>query len=167
MLCGVWAAPVFSLSDEDSTRTPPTFKSFHFMKAAALHWHNLLEEVRCAWKKRAVKLNMMAVPGKFRSFPREISKEPKIVGNRMLEELVLETLGGDWAMVCKKIRSAIFHKPRVVDSQRECFFGKELVVMQNQAYRQIYISRILKAVFFGPSFEKLDELKLIYKKRRY
>ena len=60
---GVWAPPVFSLSDEDSTRTEPSFRAHHIMMAAARHWHELAENIRCAWRKRAVRLNLMPVPG--------------------------------------------------------------------------------------------------------
>eukprot|EP00957_Ditylum_brightwellii_P085044 6466587-Ditylum_brightwellii.AAC.2 len=33
--CGVWVAPDVSMSDKDSTRTPPTYRPHHVMKAAA------------------------------------------------------------------------------------------------------------------------------------
>eukprot|EP00957_Ditylum_brightwellii_P177412 13513323-Ditylum_brightwellii.AAC.1 len=55
---GVWAVPVFSVSDEDSTRTPPTYGPHHVMKAAARLWCLLDGKVHEAWKKRAVRLNM-------------------------------------------------------------------------------------------------------------
>eukprot|EP00957_Ditylum_brightwellii_P190305 14486226-Ditylum_brightwellii.AAC.1 len=33
----VWAAPVLSLSNEDSARTPPSYMACHIMNAAARH----------------------------------------------------------------------------------------------------------------------------------
>eukprot|EP00957_Ditylum_brightwellii_P023508 1773861-Ditylum_brightwellii.AAC.1 len=60
--------------------------------AAARHWHTLNEDCECAWKKIGVKLSMMPVLGKFCSFPKEISKIPRIYGNRMLDEVVLDSL---------------------------------------------------------------------------
>eukprot|EP00957_Ditylum_brightwellii_P202702 15331398-Ditylum_brightwellii.AAC.1 len=69
--------------------------------AVARHWHSLNEVSKCAWKNRAIKLNMMPVPGQCCSFPEEVSKIPRINGNRMLEEVVLDSLGGDWKMVSK------------------------------------------------------------------
>eukprot|EP00957_Ditylum_brightwellii_P095383 7265492-Ditylum_brightwellii.AAC.1 len=36
---GVWAAPVFSMSDEDRSRTVSSYKAYHIMMAAARHWH--------------------------------------------------------------------------------------------------------------------------------
>eukprot|EP00957_Ditylum_brightwellii_P112338 8565154-Ditylum_brightwellii.AAC.1 len=83
---GVWATPVLSLSDKDNTRTPPRYMACHIMMAAARHWHTLDEDYKCAWEKEAVKLTMMPVSGKFCSFPKEISKIPRIYENRMLEE---------------------------------------------------------------------------------
>eukprot|EP00957_Ditylum_brightwellii_P163599 12456324-Ditylum_brightwellii.AAC.1 len=52
IFCSVWAVPGMSMSDRDSTRTLPTYRSCHVMKAAARQWHNLCEEVKAAWKKR-------------------------------------------------------------------------------------------------------------------
>eukprot|EP00957_Ditylum_brightwellii_P086082 6549285-Ditylum_brightwellii.AAC.1 len=82
----VWAAPVLNLSDEDSTRTVTSYKAFHIIIAAARHRYSLNEDIKCAWKKRAVKINMMPVPGQFCSFPKEVSKNPRMNGNRMLDE---------------------------------------------------------------------------------
>ena len=78
---GVWATPVLSLSDEDSIRTVPSCKACHIMMAAARHWHSLNEDIKCAGKKRAAKLNMMPVPGQFCSFPKEVSKIPRMNRN--------------------------------------------------------------------------------------
>eukprot|EP00957_Ditylum_brightwellii_P092319 7028747-Ditylum_brightwellii.AAC.1 len=59
--CGVWSAPVVSISDKDSTRTPPTYRPHHVMKVDVRQWHSLSEEVKATWKKRSVKLNMLPV----------------------------------------------------------------------------------------------------------
>eukprot|EP00957_Ditylum_brightwellii_P028067 2119117-Ditylum_brightwellii.AAC.1 len=56
----------------------PTYRPHHAMKTAVRQWHSLSEEMKVACKKRAVKLNMLPVPGSFRSFLKEISKKPKI-----------------------------------------------------------------------------------------
>eukprot|EP00957_Ditylum_brightwellii_P087643 6673329-Ditylum_brightwellii.AAC.1 len=98
---GVWAIPAISISDGDSTRTPPTYMPHHVMKAAAKLWHLLDGKVHAAWKKRAVKLNVLPLPGSFWRFPKEISKQPHISGNKLLEELVFDSLKCDWKMVCK------------------------------------------------------------------
>eukprot|EP00957_Ditylum_brightwellii_P167028 12715658-Ditylum_brightwellii.AAC.1 len=61
---------------------------------------------------------MLPVPGSFRSFPKEMLKNPKIQGNNFLEELVFDSLKLDWEMACKVVRSSITHCPWVADSQR-------------------------------------------------
>eukprot|EP00957_Ditylum_brightwellii_P122797 9363998-Ditylum_brightwellii.AAC.1 len=114
---GVWAAPVLSLSDEDSTKTIPSYKACHIIMAAARHWHNLNEDTKCVWKKRAVKLNTMPVPGQFCSFPKAVSEIPRMTRNKILEEAVLDSLGGNWEMVSKVIKCAIYQQPGIVDSQ--------------------------------------------------
>eukprot|EP00957_Ditylum_brightwellii_P135665 10345666-Ditylum_brightwellii.AAC.1 len=73
------------------------------MMTAARHWHSLNEGIKCAWKMRAVKQSVMPVPGQFCGFPKEVSKIPRMDGNRMLEEVVLDSLGGDWEIVSKVI----------------------------------------------------------------
>ena len=168
VLAGVWAPPVLScMSDEDSTRTPVSYGACHIMMAAARHWHRLSESVKTAWRRRAVRLNSMPVPGRFRSFPREVSKKPKIVGNRVLEQLIFDSLADDWGMVCKIMRSAMYRKARVVDSQTTFCFGKESVVMQNQVYRKFHLNRLLNAVLFGCKYEKLHpKFEVIYSKKK-
>eukprot|EP00957_Ditylum_brightwellii_P164342 12511318-Ditylum_brightwellii.AAC.1 len=86
------------MSDKDSTRTAPLLKPYHVMKTAAKQWQCLDNAVKAVWKKRAVKLNIISVPGSFQSFPKEISKELQILGNRFYEELVFESLKLDWEM---------------------------------------------------------------------
>eukprot|EP00957_Ditylum_brightwellii_P134263 10235723-Ditylum_brightwellii.AAC.1 len=78
---------MFLSLDEDSTRTPPTYGPHHVMKAAARLWHLLDGKVNEEWKKRAVRINMVPLPGSFWSFSKEISKKPRISGNELLEEL--------------------------------------------------------------------------------
>eukprot|EP00957_Ditylum_brightwellii_P000885 70195-Ditylum_brightwellii.AAC.1 len=86
---GVWAVPAFIVSDEDSTRTPSTYGPHHVMKATARLWHLLDGNVHEAWKKRAIRLNMVPLPGSFWRFPKEISKKSRTSGNKLLEELAL------------------------------------------------------------------------------
>eukprot|EP00957_Ditylum_brightwellii_P050671 3841835-Ditylum_brightwellii.AAC.1 len=86
------------MSDKDSTRTAPLFQPYHVIKSAAKQWYCLDSTVKAVWKKRTVKLNIIPVPGSFWNFPKEISKEPRISGNRFLEELVFESLKQDWEM---------------------------------------------------------------------
>eukprot|EP00957_Ditylum_brightwellii_P001987 152866-Ditylum_brightwellii.AAC.1 len=125
LLNGAWAAPNLVMTDKDSTRTPPTFKAHHIMMAAARHWRNLSYEKKTAWRKRAVKLNSMPVPGQFWSFPKEISKKPRINGNMMLEQLVFDSLWVDWEMVVKIMKNEIYCHPWIVDSKKTYYFGKE------------------------------------------
>eukprot|EP00957_Ditylum_brightwellii_P010134 765545-Ditylum_brightwellii.AAC.1 len=68
---------------------------------------------------------MMPVPGHFHSFPKEVSKIPRMNTNRMLEKVVLDSLGCGWEMVSKVIKCAIYQQPRIVDSQKQYHFGKE------------------------------------------
>eukprot|EP00957_Ditylum_brightwellii_P119683 9131331-Ditylum_brightwellii.AAC.1 len=65
LLSGVWAALDLVLSDEDITRTPPTFKAHHVIMAAVRHWRSLSNEKKTAWRKYAVKLNSIPVPSQF------------------------------------------------------------------------------------------------------
>eukprot|EP00957_Ditylum_brightwellii_P077434 5883303-Ditylum_brightwellii.AAC.1 len=44
--CHVWDVPVFCMSDKGSTRTAPSFKPYHVMKAAAKQWHCLDNTVK-------------------------------------------------------------------------------------------------------------------------
>eukprot|EP00957_Ditylum_brightwellii_P018959 1426477-Ditylum_brightwellii.AAC.1 len=83
------------MSDKNSRRTAPLFKPYCVMKAAAKQWHCLDNTVKSVWKKRAVKLNISPVPGSFWSFPKEISKELWVLGNKFLEELVFKSLKQD------------------------------------------------------------------------
>ena len=127
------------------------------MMAAARHWHTFNDNKKCAWRKRASKLNSMPVPGKFRSFPKTVSKQPRIIGNRMLEELVFDSLSGDWEMVGKLMKSAIYRCPKIDDSKKVYCFGTEKVVMQNQVYRSFHLNKLLKSVLFGIGFEKINK----------
>eukprot|EP00957_Ditylum_brightwellii_P084879 6454001-Ditylum_brightwellii.AAC.1 len=68
---------------------------------------------------------MMPVPGHFCSFPKEVSKIPRMNGNRMLEEVVLDGLVCDWEMVSKAIKRATYQQPQIVYSQKQHRFGKE------------------------------------------
>ena len=163
---GVWAVPAFSVSDEDSTRTPPTYGPHHVMKAAARLWHLLDGKVHEAWKKRAVRLNMVPLPGTFRSFPKEISKKPRISGNKLLEELVFDSLKCDWEMVCKVIKSSITCHPRVVDSQRKYKVGREMVVIQNQVFWNFHMNKLLNNVLFGYGYAKLYDHEIVHKSKK-
>eukprot|EP00957_Ditylum_brightwellii_P108282 8260688-Ditylum_brightwellii.AAC.1 len=69
------------MSDRDSIRKATLFKPYHVMKAAVKQWHCLDNTVKAAWKRRAVKLNIIPMPGSFWNFSTEISKEPQILGN--------------------------------------------------------------------------------------
>eukprot|EP00957_Ditylum_brightwellii_P015704 1183931-Ditylum_brightwellii.AAC.1 len=70
---------------------------------------------------------MVPLPGSFRSFPKDISKKPRISGNKLLEELVFDSLKCDWEMVCKVMKSSITQHPQVVDSQRKYIVGRDIV----------------------------------------
>eukprot|EP00957_Ditylum_brightwellii_P086179 6557415-Ditylum_brightwellii.AAC.1 len=59
------------------------------MEAAARLWHLLDGKVHAAWKKRAVKPNMVQLPSSFWRFSKEISKQPYISGNKLLEAHIL------------------------------------------------------------------------------
>eukprot|EP00957_Ditylum_brightwellii_P082037 6238172-Ditylum_brightwellii.AAC.1 len=75
---------------------------------------------------------MVPLPCSFWSFPKEISKKPRISGNKLLEELVFDSLECDWEMVCKVMKRSITHHPQVGDSQWKYIVGREMVVIQNQ-----------------------------------
>eukprot|EP00957_Ditylum_brightwellii_P157121 11958393-Ditylum_brightwellii.AAC.1 len=42
---GIWAVPVFSMSDKDITRTLSSYRAYHIMMATARHGHTLTEDV--------------------------------------------------------------------------------------------------------------------------
>eukprot|EP00957_Ditylum_brightwellii_P097850 7451730-Ditylum_brightwellii.AAC.1 len=135
------------------------------MKVAARQWHSLREEVKAAWKKRAAKLNMLPVPGGFRSFLNEFLKKPEIQSNSILEELVFDSLKLDWEMVCKVVRSSIAYHPQVSDSQRMFVVGRDMVIIQSQVFRSFHMNKLLKADMFGCGFEKVKENEIVFKKR--
>eukprot|EP00957_Ditylum_brightwellii_P164929 12557716-Ditylum_brightwellii.AAC.1 len=59
----------------------------------------------------------------------QASATSRVNGNRMLEEIVLDSLRSDWEMVSKK----------------QYCFGKEVVTMQNQVFQNFHLNKLPKA----------------------
>eukprot|EP00957_Ditylum_brightwellii_P071172 5409398-Ditylum_brightwellii.AAC.1 len=60
---GIWDAGVSTVSEDDSTRTPPTLSPQHILKLATRFWHSLGNDMKGARENRANMPNKRPVPG--------------------------------------------------------------------------------------------------------
>jgi len=98
-----------------------------------------------SWNDRAENLNNRAIPDKFISVP------PIINASDICDSLTL-----NWENLTKIFRTCMILKPRAGDSLVEYVFENEQVILNNQVYRSVYTSSLLKLAIFGHNYSKIS-----------
>ena len=149
-------------SSLDSTLTPPGIK-IHVsivMKVAASYWKHSTKEYRAAWSERANQLNVLTLPGSFRTLPKEIFVDG-------IDSNVRTSLELDWAFVVKKMRAMITKVPPKHLYNLKYNFGKEKVHLQKQSFGSFQINYFISLCIFGKDFCKLKMDELVYQSKKW
>lgn len=126
----------------------------YVMKSACREWSIVYSnQLKQAWKKRALKLNRRKLPGKFIKIPREINDS---VNTKLMQSLTYE-----WQMLVRAMKFCITRPPRIGLCRRQISFGKERVTLMSQAYREMPFSYLLELTIFGQNYSKLNKKEII------
>ena len=128
----------------------------YVMKLACKYWSCLYShKMKNAWKDRAIILNARKLPGKFITVPNNITHD--------LNNNVMDSLTYEWKKFISIMKNSITKPPRRTLASLTYKFGKELVRLQSQSYRDIHMSYLLQLTIFGNKGSNLKCNEMIYK----
>ena len=145
----------------DSTSSMINEKVHHkfVMKLACKYWSHLYNnKMKNAWKDRAIILNSRKLPGKFVSIPNDIKGE--------LNDHIMNSLTYEWKKLMNIMKNSITKPPKRTLASLTYKFGKELVKLQSQSYRDMQMSYLLELTIFGKDKCNLKQKEIIYKTKK-
>ena len=108
----------YSVDSLDSTNSDLIVKVLHVdcIRIDRNNWsHVLVDEIKEAWRERAVRLNLHPLPGKFEEVTRELGRVMGGGRNEVLDNL-LQNLMIEWETTFKVMKRCITRPPKAIES---------------------------------------------------
>ena len=113
--------------------------------------------IQRAWKRRAERLNKIAIPGLVNEIPRPIELKDK-------KEIICNTLQHNWNICRKKFRRALRSK-QSKHSMKVLTFGQERVMRAKKAYVTLYVTPLLIEALFGEKYSLVPRKAIVYQSK--
>ena len=155
--------PVIDIDSESEIESVATYdpiveakvKGSEMAIAAGANWRSLSEEIRNAWKARAIMLNRRVLPGKFTHVPFTLRNN--------FEKKVLSSVSNEWYNFGKNMQRSLVRHPRSTDSARMFTFGSERIEMLGRTYRVVFMTDLLRECVFGEDMKRIKKMEIITK----
>ena len=122
------------------------------MRLARQSWQQLSQQSKIGWEEQAVWLNSRPKYGTFEIIPEELDVPT-------LDDNVKMALAYDFRKFRQSMQSTLTHwqaRHHRVASDATYKFGKEVVVLQSQCYKEFSFKCLLVLAIFGTWFRLLD-----------
>ena len=141
--------------DNISIASEPDATTVDILRLAAGNWRCMSDDLKCAWRERAIIINQLPIIGAFDSIPQNI------INNK--DELILTSLTKEFSRFVSFMHRVLRSNPSVPESKKHKRFGKEVVLLGSQLFRKFFLNHLLQVTFFGLNYSSLFDHEIVHR----
>ena len=138
-----------------SIASEPDATTVDILRLAARNWRYMSDDLKDAWRERATIINQLPIIGAFASIPQNI------INNK--DELVLISLTKEFSRFASTMHRVLKSSPCVVEGKKYKRFGKEVVLLGSQLFRNFFLNHLLQVTFFGSNYSSLFDHEIVHR----